>query len=50
MKEPKYEPLKMVNKKHADNYGIKMRKYLKKKNDENTKTSREKRENDRLRD
>ena len=33
MKPPKYEPLKMGNKKHADNYAIKMRKYLKWKDD-----------------
>ena len=33
MKEPKYEPLKMGDKKHADKYGAKMRKYLKQKND-----------------
>lgn len=29
MRIPKYEPLKMSDKKHADNYGIKMRKYFK---------------------
>jgi hypothetical protein len=29
MREPKYEPLKMGNKKHADNYGIKTQKYSK---------------------
>ena len=37
MREPKYEPLKMGNKKHADNYGIKMRKYLKWKGEQERK-------------
>ena len=37
MREPKYEPLKMGNKKHADNYGIKMQKYLKWKNEQERK-------------
>ena len=34
MRKPKYEPLKMGNKKHADNYGIKMRRYLKWQNEQ----------------
>jgi hypothetical protein len=29
MQKPKYEPLKMGNKEHADKYAIKLRKYLK---------------------
>ena len=37
MREPKYEPLKMGNKKQADNYGIKMRKYLKWKDEQKRK-------------
>lgn len=41
MREPKYEPLKMGNKIHADNYGIKMRKYRKWK-DEQIKTQNKK--------
>ena len=29
MKKPKYEPLKMGNKEHADNYGVKLGRYIK---------------------